>query len=253
MLCKKPADAAGRLNVSSLSMTPADRLIVAIDRSSREDILRLAGQLRGVCGLVKIGLQAFVSNGPSIVRDLIGEGHRVFLDLKFHDIPNTVSHAVSETAALKASMITIHSKGGRAMCAAASKAAFNATSKPLVLGVTVLTSLGLGDLQQLGIEESVETQVVRLAELGRTSGLDGVVASPQEIEAIRNACGSSFLIVTPGIRGRTDESGDQKRTRTAGEAIRAGADYIVVGRPVTSAEDPRHAASEITEEIADAV
>lgn len=253
MPCKKPAETPGRLNVSSLTMTPADRLIVAIDRSSREEILNLAGRLHGVCGLVKIGLQAFVSNGPSIVRDLIAEGHKVFLDLKFHDIPNTVAQAVSEAARLKPSMMTIHAKGGGAMCAAASETASRASSKPRILGVTVLTSLGSGDLQGLGIEESVETHVVRLAELCRTSGLDGVVASPQEIAPIRSACGSSFLIVTPGIRGRADESGDQKRTMAAGEAIRSGADYIVVGRPVTGAKDPRDAAAGIIEEIADVV
>lgn len=234
-------------------MTPADRLIVAIDRSSRDEILHLAGRIRGVCGLVKIGLQAFASNGPSIATDLIAEGHKVFLDLKFHDIPNTVTRAVSEAAALKTSMMTIHAAGGGAMCAAAAESVRRAGSGTRILGVTVLTSLGSRDLHDLGIEESVENHVVRLAELCRTSGLHGVVASPQEIAPIRRACGSSFLIVTPGIRGPGDESGDQKRTMSPGQAIRAGADYIVVGRPVTGAADPRDAAAGIVEEIATVV
>jgi len=231
-------------------MTPADRLIVAIDRSSREDILRLADRLRGVCGLVKIGLQAFVSNGPSIVRELMAEEHKVFLDLKFHDIPNTVGHAVSDAASLQVSMLTLHAKGGAAMCSAASEAASRSASRPRILGVTVLTSMGSSDLQDLGIDEPVQNHVVRLAALCRASGLDGVVASPLEIEPIRSAYPPPFLIVTPGIRGHADQTGDQKRTMAPGEAIRSGADYIVVGRPVTDARDPREAAARIVEAIA---
>lgn len=250
MPCKKPAETAGSLNVSSLSMKPAERLIVAIDRSSRDEILQLAGRLHGVCGLVKIGLQAFVTNGPSIATDLLSEGHKVFLDLKFHDIPNTVARAVQQAAALNVSMMTIHAGGGAAMCAAAAESASHAGIRPRILGVTVLTSLGSGDLPELGIGESVDDHVVRLAQLCRTSGLDGVVASPQEIAPIRYACGPSFLIVTPGIRGPEDESGDQKRTMTPGEAIRSGADYIVVGRPVTSANDARDAAKRLIDEVA---
>jgi len=231
-------------------MNPADRLIVALDRSSREEILKLAGRLHGVCGLIKIGLQAFISNGPSIVNDLIAEGHQVFLDLKLHDIPNTVAHAVAEAASLRASMLSIHATGGGPMCAAAAESASRASVRPRILGVSVLTSIGAPDLLELGTEESVDTHVLRLAELCRRSGLDGVVASPLEIALIRAACGPSFLIVTPGIRGPKDESGDQKRTMAAAEAVRTGADYIVVGRPITDAPNPRDAAAAIIATIA---
>lgn len=224
-------------------MNPADRLIVALDRSSREEIFRLAGSLHGVCGLIKIGLQAFISNGPSIVRDLVSEGHRIFLDLKLHDIPNTVAHAVAEAAGLGASLMTIHATGGRPMCVAAAESASRAKVRPRILGVTVLTSIGSADLRELGTEEPVEKHVLRLARLCQQSGLDGVVASPLEIAPIREACGPSLLIVTPGIRGPLDDSRDQRRTMSAPEAVGAGADYIVVGRPITEAPNPRDAAA----------
>lgn len=220
-----------------------DRIIVALDRTSRGDLLALADKLHGVVGVYKLGLQAFVANGPSIVRDLVSQGGKVFLDLKLHDIPNTVQHAVEEASALGAAMMTIHASGGRAMMSAAAKAAEgHGKTRPLILGVTILTSLGASDLGEIGFAGLPADSAVRLAKLAQDSGLDGVVASPLEITSIRAACGPGFVIVTPGIRSAHDSKGDQKRTMTAKEAIAAGATYIVVGRPITEARDPRAAA-----------
>ena len=228
-----------------------ERIIVALDRTSRGDLLALADKLHGVVGVYKLGLQAFVANGPSIVRDLVSRGGKVFLDLKLHDIPNTVQHAVEEASALGAAMLTIHASGGRAMMSAAAKAA-KSPSRPLILGVTILTSLGQSDLAEVGFTGSPAQSAVRLARLAQDSGLDGVVASPLEIESIRAACGSEFVVVTPGIRSAHDSRGDQKRTMTAKEAIAAGATYIVVGRPITEARDPREAAVSLLESAKDA-
>lgn len=226
-----------------LTKHPAERLVVAVDASDRDDILRLADALHGVAGLLKIGLQAFIANGPSIVRELVSRGDRVFLDLKIHDIPNTARHAVAEAASLGASIATVHAAGGQAMLRACRHDSL------LVLGVTVLTSLSEADLLQIGFGGSAEASVVRLAQLAKESGLRGVVASPLEIEPVREACGADFVILTPGIRPAGSESGDQQRTMTPGEAIRAGADYIVVGRPITQASDPRSAAQRIVDEM----
>jgi len=224
-------------------MQAHDRLVVAIDASTREEILRLADTLRGVAGTLKIGLQAFIANGPSIVRELVARGERVFLDLKIHDIPNTAGHAIAEVASLGASMATVHTAGGASMLRACNHSAL------LVLGVTVLTSLAEADLEQIGFHGSAESNATRLARLAQSSGLRGVVASPLEIEAIREACGPGFVILTPGIRPAGSEAGDQRRTLSPGQAVRAGADYIVVGRPITSAADPRSAASRVIEEM----
>jgi orotidine-5'-phosphate decarboxylase len=220
-------------------MQARDRLIVALDRSERDEILRLADQLHDVAGALKIGLQAFVSNGPSIVREVAARGARVFLDLKIHDIPNTAQHAVAETAALGAAMVTVHAAGGAAMMAACARA------DALVLGVTILTSLDEAELQRIGFAGTPLDNAVRLAKLAQSAGLRGVVASPQEIGAIREACGGDFVIVTPGIRPAGSDAGDQRRTTTPAAAIAAGADYIVVGRPITEARDPRAAALEL--------
>lgn len=226
-----------------LTKHPAGRLVVAVDASAREDILRLADALHGVAGMLKIGLQAFIANGPSIVRELVGRGDRVFLDLKIHDIPNTARHAIIEAASLGASIATVHAAGGEAMLRACRHDSL------LVLGVTLLTSLSESDLLQIGFGGSAEANVVRLAQLAKASGLGGVVASPLEIEPVRAACGADFVILTPGIRPAGSEAGDQQRTMTPGEAIRAGADYIVVGRPITQASDPRAAAERIVDEM----
>jgi orotidine-5'-phosphate decarboxylase len=217
-------------------MQATDRLIVALDRSSRDDILRLCDALHGVAGVFKLGLQAFVTNGPSIVREVIARGAKVFLDLKIHDIPNTAKHAVAEAASLGAAMVTVHASGGAAMLRAC------AIDSTLVLGVTVLTSLDDAELQRIGFAGAPLETAVRLARLAQEAGLRGVVASSHEVAAIREACGSGMRIVVPGIRPEGSEAGDQRRTMTPAAAIAAGADYIVVGRPITDASDPRSAA-----------
>lgn len=226
-------------------MQARDRLIVAADLSSRDEILRLADELNGVAGLLKIGLQAFVANGPDLVRDVVGRGSRVFLDLKLHDIPNTVQHAVDEAERLGIAMLTVHASGGEEMLRAAARDSL------LVLGVTVLTSLDAEALQDIGVIETPRSSAARLARLAAKSGLRGVVASPQEIAAIREACGPRLAIVTPGIRPAGSDAGDQRRVMTPADALRAGADYIVVGRPITGAKRRRDAAMKIIEEMDD--
>ncbi|HEX8617506.1 MAG TPA: orotidine-5'-phosphate decarboxylase [Thermoanaerobaculia bacterium] len=224
-------------------MNNTDRLVVAVDLSERDDILRLVETLRGSVGVFKLGLQAFIANGPSIVREVVATGERVFLDLKIHDIPNTAKHAIAEAAALGVSMTTVHTAGGESMLRACTHDAM------LVLGVTVLTSLAEADLLQIGMGGNPVDNAVRLARLAQSSGLRGVVASPLEIAPIREACGAGFTILTPGIRPAGSDAGDQRRTMTPREAIAAGADYIVVGRPITSAADSRSAALRIVEEM----
>ncbi len=224
-------------------MQAIDRLIVAIDRSSRDEILRLADALHGSVGLLKIGLQAFVANGPSIVREVQDRGAKVFLDLKIHDIPNTAQHAVAEAVALGAEMVTVHASGGTWMLRACASDAI------LVLGVTILTSLDDAELMRIGFAGSALDNAVRLAKLAQSSGLRGVVASPHEVAAIREACGPELRIVVPGIRPEGSDAGDQRRTKTPAAAIAAGADYIVVGRPVTDAQDPRAAAMAIIDSL----
>lgn len=224
-------------------MQPHDRLVIAVDVSSRDEILRLVDSLRGTVGVFKIGLQAFIANGPSIVREIVASGERVFLDLKIHDIPNTARHAVAEAASLGASIATVHAAGGEAMLRAC------AHDSLLVLAVTVLTSLDEAELQRIGLPGTPMENAVRLARLAKTSGLRGVVASPHEIASIREACGRDFTILTPGIRPAGSDAGDQRRTMTPREAIAAGADYIVVGRPITGAADMKSAARKIVEEM----
>lgn len=231
-------------------MNARERLVVALDRSERDEILRLADALSGVAGMLKIGLQAFVGNGPEIVRALVARGEKVFLDLKFHDIPNTALHAVEEAAKLGASIINVHAGGGRTMLEQCAAAVRRHERRPILLGVTVLTSLSDEDLRDVGVSSDAARQAVTLARLCKASAVDGVVASPNEITAIREACGSDFVILTPGIRSAADASGDQKRTMTAREAVRLGADYIVVGRPITSSANPREAAQRLIDEIA---
>ena len=224
-------------------MQASDRLIVAADLSTRDEILALADEMRGVAGLIKIGLQAFVANGPSLVREVVDRGVRVFLDLKLHDIPNTVQHAVREAEKLNVAMLTVHASGGRTMLIAAN------SDNLLVLGVTILTSLDDGSLCEIGFEDDVTMSVQRLAVLAKESGLRGVVASPLEIRAIRDACGDALTIVAPGVRPEGSDRGDQSRTMTPREAIAAGADYIVVGRPITEKKNRRDAAVRIIDSI----
>lgn len=231
------------------------RLIVALDVPTSDAGARMAERLKDHVGLFKIGFELFSAEGPVLVRYLAARGSGVFLDLKFHDIPNTVRAASREAAALGVSMFNVHASGGSAMMEAAragAEAGCSGGMRPLVLAVTILTSLSQRDLAAIAMEGSPEQAVVRLARLAQAAGLDGVVASAQEAPAIRDACGPRFVIVTPGIRPATAAAGDQARVRTPADAIRAGADYLVVGRPITAAADPQAAADSIVREMAEA-
>ena len=233
-----------------------DQLLIALDVPTGSEALRLADLLRGTVGGFKIGSQLFTAEGPPIVRALSGKGDRVFLDLKFHDIPNTVANAVAAATSLGAWMVNVHASGGTKMMQAAADAArknagAGGRQAPLVIAVTVLTSMTAAAMSETGTNVAVIDQVSRLARLAQESGLDGVVASPQETSAIRALCGPEFVIVTPGIRGgaAATSKDDQERTLTAANAIAAGSSYLVVGRPVIAAPDPREAAERIADEI----
>jgi orotidine-5'-phosphate decarboxylase len=231
------------------------KIIVALDVPSAEAGLRAVQKLHGHVGMFKVGSEVFTAEGPVLARYLVATGERVFLDLKFHDIPNTVRAAARQAAMLGVSLVNVHASGGRKMMEAAlegvrSAEGARAVAAPTrVLAVTVLTSLGPEDLAEVGFEGSPEEVVVRLARLARKAGLDGVVASPREITAIRKACGPNFLIVTPGVRPVAAATGDQTRIATPESAIRAGADYLVMGRPIIGAPDPAAAADAIAAEM----
>lgn len=233
-----------------------DQLLVALDVDTGRRALDLASALDGVAGGFKVGSRLFTLEGPGLVRALVDRGARVFLDLKFHDIPNTVAQAVDAAVQSGAWMIDVHASGGVAMMQAAALAGSEAAARlrrapPLLIGVTVLTSMDEAALRQTGVERPVLDHVVALAQMANAAGLDGVVASPHETASIRKACGDRFTIVTPGIRGAAagGDRNDQMRTMGPAEALRMGASYIVVGRPIIEAADPRAAAEAIAEEM----
>ena len=233
-----------------------DRLFVALDVDTLDDAGALLDRLEGAVSGVKIGSQLFTAAGPGAVELIQKRGYRVFLDLKYHDIPNTVAGAVRAATRLGVFMLNVHASGGRDMMRAAAEAAAQAAhdfkvTRPIVLAVTVLTSLDRRALEtEVGVAASVESHVLRLAERAQAAGIDGCVASPQEIARVRLALGPRFTIVTPGIRGGGDGGDDQRRVASARAAMQAGADYLVVGRPITAATDPRAAAAAIIAEAA---
>jgi orotidine-5'-phosphate decarboxylase len=225
-------------------------IIVALDVPSLEQAVKLAEELAPAVGAFKIGSELFTSAGPEIVRRIRGTGAAVFLDLKFHDIPNTVAKAVASAVRLDVQMLTIHASGGTEMMRAAETSAQESAKglgkeAPLVLGVTVLTSMDSKQMSELGLGDDVAKQVQKLALLAQNGGLRGLVCSPLELPILRQILPASMRLITPGIRGQTDAAGDQKRTLSAFEAIKAGADWLVIGRPILAAKNPRAAAEAI--------
>lgn len=231
-------------------MDPRQRLIVALDVSTGEAARKIVAAVGDSASTYKVGMQLYTAEGPSIVRELVSSGRRVFLDIKYHDIPNTVGAAVVEAAGLGVSMLTVHAAGGGKMLRAALEAAEKMNPKTLVLAVTVLTSLNSGDLETLGVRGGVADQVLRLAALALASGYKGLVASARECAALREEFGHDFVIVTPGVRPAGSGHDDQARVVTPAEAIAAGASHIVVGRPITEAADPAAEARAILGQIA---
>jgi orotidine-5'-phosphate decarboxylase len=246
---------AAQVQMTSDALSARARLIVALDLPSADRAARMAERLRGRVGLFKIGSELFGAEGPVLARYLTARGEGVFLDLKFHDIPNTVRGAAREATQLGVRFFNVHASGGRKMMEAAREGALEAGNgkrgkkPPMILAVTVLTSLADEDLREIGIEGSPEDVVVRWARLAQSAGLDGVVASALEATVVRQACGPRFVIVTPGIRPASSVAHDQVRVSTPEEAIRAGADYLVVGRPITAVPEPEAAAEAIVAEI----
>ncbi|HEY8696954.1 MAG TPA: orotidine-5'-phosphate decarboxylase [Rhizomicrobium sp.] len=226
-------------------------IFAALDTPDLSRALELAKAIRPHVGGLKVGLEFITALGPSAVREIVALGLPVFADVKFHDIPNTVAGASREIARLGVTVFNVHASGGAAMMRAAKEAAASVDPRVKVIGVTVLTSLDDGDLEQVGQQGPARDQVLRLAQLAKASGLDGVVCSPQEIELVRKACGASFMIVTPGVRPAGADLADQRRVMSPGQALRAGADILVVGRPITGAADPAAAARAIAEDIAE--
>ncbi len=229
-------------------------VICAIDTTDVEEARDLIASVHPYCGAIKLGLEYFVANGARGVRMLEDFKAPVFLDLKFHDIPNTVAKAIEATAGINSFMMTVHTSGGRTMLQYAIDASMRVAEttgkeRPMIIGVTVLTSMDQMDLEMTGVPAMLDAQVRRLADLAQSAQLDGVVCSPYEIAMLRKACGEDFVLVVPGIRPASATQDDQKRTLTPQEAIERGADYLVIGRPITQAPDPEAAARDIYNSI----
>jgi len=230
-------------------MLAKDRLIVALDVSSAAQAQRLVQSVGEAATTFKVGKQLFTAEGPQVVRDLRASGRNVFLDLKFHDIPNTVAAAVRSASELGVQMLTVHASGGSRMLKAAAEAANQSSAKPLVLAVTVLTSFTDADLQEIGLPRTVLSQVLHLGSLALAAGCGGLVSSAREVPELRRELGEGFAIVTPGVRPAGSAAGDQARVVTPREAIAAGSTYLVIGRPILDAPDPAKAAADIIGEI----
>ena len=222
---------------------------MALDVSTAAAAQNIVAAVGDAASLYKVGMQLYTAVGPQVVRDLIASGRRVFLDLKYHDIPNTVGAAVREAAALGVTMLNVHASGGERMLKAAVEAGASSSAKPIVLAVTVLTSMAQEDLNGTGVPGPVANQVSRLAAMALNCGCGGVVASAQEAAQLRSELGRDFVIVTPGVRPAGADKGDQRRIVTPAQAVAAGADYFVVGRPITDAADPAAAAKAVIAEI----
>ena len=229
------------------------RLIVALDVPDAGSAARLVSRLEGTCTWFKVGLELFVAAGPAVLEPLLKQGHSIFLDLKFHDIPNTVAGAVRSAAGLGVKMMTVHAAGGPAMLEAARGALEGIADPPELLAVTMLTSMDAGQTQAIGLERTPAEQVELLARMGLAAGMRGFVCSPQEVAAVRALTGPGGILVVPGIRPAGAAAGDQKRIATPAETLRAGASYLVVGRPITQAADPAAAAQAIVAEMATAL
>jgi orotidine-5'-phosphate decarboxylase len=229
------------------------RLIVALDVSDARSAMRLVAELEGACTWFKVGLELFVAAGPAVLEPIVARGHNVFLDLKLHDIPNTVAGAVRSAAGLGVRMLTVHAGGGPAMLAAAKAALVGIAHPPELLAVTVLTSMDAEQLQATGVDRAPSQQVEVLAKMGIGAGIRSFVCSPQEVAALRSLTGPDGVLVVPGIRPAGAAIGDQKRIAGPAEALRLGASYLVVGRPITQAQNPPEAARAILEEMAEAL
>lgn len=230
-----------------------DRLIVALDVPGAAAALELADRLEGTCRWLKVGLELYVAAGPAVLEPLLARGHSIFLDLKLHDIPNTVAGAVRSAAGLGVGMLTVHASGGPAMLAAAHDALAGTANPPELLAVTVLTSMDAAQCNAVGLAQPPAAQVELLARMGLASGIRGFVCSPQEVGTLRQLTGPDGVLVIPGIRPAGSATGDQKRIATPSDALRNGASYLVVGRPITQAPSPAEAAEAIVKEMAEAL
>lgn len=236
------------------NLKPSERILCALDTTNVEEAAILAGELSPHVGGIKLGLEFFGANGPQGFLEVAKANRNIFLDLKLHDIPNTVAKTIHALMPLRPKIMTIHTAGGSAMMKAASEAATLAAKnegceRPIIVGVTILTSLDNEDIEAIGFQNKVSMQVVKLARLAKESGLDGVVCSPHEIKLIKESCGAEFKLVVPGIRPAGSDTGDQKRVMTPEEAVSLGADYLVIGRPITKSDYPAQSAQLIANEI----